>query len=150
MNTIIIDTREKKYNHITSFFLTNNIPFKHAKLDFGDYAIEGYQNILVIERKASIDEISGNFFKNRKRFENELQRAKDSNCRIKVLLETGNLKQIMEGCYKSNAKPESFVATLKSFEYRYNTSFDFIDFQNSGYWIYINLFYGVKELLKQK
>lgn len=148
MLTIIIDTREKKIDHITKFFLQNNIPFKRQKLEFGDYAIEGYENILVIERKAHIDEISLNFFKNRSRFERELQKALDNKTKLKIIIEANSLLDVVQGNYRSKVKPQSFVGTLKTFEYRYNTSFDFVSSSNSGYWIYINLFYGIKELLK--
>ena len=60
---IIIDTREKQTDHIEKAFKKNNIDYIRRALPIGDYIIEGprgYVPNVVIERKASIDELVGN------------------------------------------------------------------------------------------
>jgi hypothetical protein len=57
--TIIIDTREQ----IPWEFGFHNTAKK--KLDTGDYTIEGFENILAIERKKSVSEIATNLSENR-------------------------------------------------------------------------------------
>jgi len=73
---IIQDTREQQ-------------PFKFAvgkecedvivrKLDVADYSLEGYEDILLIERKLSVSEISGNLIgKDYERFERELTKLNE-------------------------------------------------------------------------
>jgi hypothetical protein len=64
--TIIIDTREQ----IAWEFGFHNTAKK--KLDTGDYSIEGFENILAIERKKSVSEIATNLSESR--FKDVLQR----------------------------------------------------------------------------
>ena len=65
---IIVDTREK-YPWI---FEDMDSSIIHQKLDTGDYAIEGYEDLLCIERKMSVAELAGNV--TAKRFGRELER----------------------------------------------------------------------------
>ena len=64
--TIIIDTREQ----IPWEFGFHNTAKK--KLDTGDYSIEGFENILAIERKKSVSEIATNLSESR--FKDVLER----------------------------------------------------------------------------
>lgn len=67
---IIRDTREKK-----GWFFTPQEPFLgfiDYKLKTGDYSVEGLEDIVSIERKASIDELANNL--KGKRFFRELER----------------------------------------------------------------------------
>lgn len=64
--TIIIDTREQ----IPWEFGFHNTAKK--KLDTGDYSIEGFENILAIERKKSVSEIATNL--SEPRFKDVLER----------------------------------------------------------------------------
>jgi ERCC4-type nuclease len=64
--TIIIDTREQQpwtFDHYAT---------AHRKLDAGDYSIEGFENLLGIERKKSINEIANNIIE--PRFSNAIAR----------------------------------------------------------------------------
>lgn len=64
--TVIIDTREQKPWEFSDFSTTV------AKLDTGDYSIEGLEDLLCIERKRSISEIANNITE--KRFKDVLSR----------------------------------------------------------------------------
>ncbi len=64
--TIIVDTREQQpWN-----FKHHSIASK--KLDAGDYSLEGFENILAIERKKSVCEIANNVVESR--FKDALER----------------------------------------------------------------------------
>jgi ERCC4-type nuclease len=66
---IIVDTREKFFWSFDGFPDVRIIP---RKLNTGDYSLEGYENILSIERKKSVSEIAGNITE--KRFWREMDR----------------------------------------------------------------------------
>ena len=83
--TILIDTREKVNSHITDYFDRKGISYKKKALDYGDYSFMipaneklsiprdlYFNTTCVIERKASLEEISNNLTKERDRFEKEL------------------------------------------------------------------------------
>ncbi len=65
---IIIDTREQQPWQFTQA----NINIVSRKLDTGDYTIEGFEDILCIERKKSVSELANNITKTR--FHNEIVR----------------------------------------------------------------------------
>jgi len=64
--TIIVDTREQKPWSF-QYQATANI-----KLDTGDYSIDGYQNVLAIERKRNVAEFANNITE--KRFKDVVDR----------------------------------------------------------------------------
>jgi ERCC4-type nuclease len=71
--SVIIDTREKQpwwHDDQETFYV------KSQKLDTGDVTIEEISNILIIERKKSVNELYANFTSERKRFYNEVERMK--------------------------------------------------------------------------
>ena len=84
---VLIDTREKRNEHILSYFDKQGITYRKEKLDFGDYtfllpsAATGQGDIyfhdsIVIERKASLEELSGNLAQKRQQFEAEFLKAR--------------------------------------------------------------------------
>lgn len=71
---IIRDTREKE-NHGWSFS-SYGATIIERKLEIGDYCVEGYENVLFIDRKASPSEIAHNLSKeDSPRFHRELAKA---------------------------------------------------------------------------
>lgn len=64
--TIIIDTREQQPWNFKNYELTS------AKLDTGDYSIEGLQDFVTIERKKSVNEFANNITE--KRFKDWIDR----------------------------------------------------------------------------
>lgn len=73
MITVIKDTREQNGFDL-EFYGFNVI---NRKLDIGDYSIEGMEDLLSIERKASTAEIALNFGKKTKQFDAEITRMKN-------------------------------------------------------------------------
>lgn len=72
---IIIDTRER-YPFDLGFYGFETIK---RKLDTGDYSLEGYEEIISIDRKASVSELAQNLFYGYKRFKAEMIRASKIN-----------------------------------------------------------------------
>lgn len=74
--TIVIDTRERDpFNYKRGKSVAGVVV---EKLDHGDYSIKGYEHLISIERKASVDELSGNLGKNRARFMREMERMQSA------------------------------------------------------------------------
>ena len=127
---ILIDTREKANEHIVDFFEKKKIPYKKKALDKGDYSFYIAKNSelgiikdvyfdseIVIERKASLEELSGNLTQNRDRFEHELSLAPKNKV---LLLENCNFDDIVDGNYDTKYNKKSFLASMFTFWHRYN------------------------------
>lgn len=98
MAMIIIDTREKKYEHITTYFDQHGIPYELKKLDTGDYQYTDNPSV-VIDRKANLQEVCSNLSagkSNRIRFTDECKRAYMDKIRMIVLIEGTNYKSLNE------------------------------------------------------
>lgn len=65
---VIIDTREQQPWEF------DRVAYANRKLDTGDYSVEGYENLLCVERKKSVSEIAINITE--KRFKDVLERMK--------------------------------------------------------------------------
>lgn len=156
---IICDTREQKHQHITSWFDEKNIKHISKKLDHGDYSCYlpadadlgitrdmYFTNIISIERKANLTELSGNLTQGRAQFESELIRAKGKLC---LLIENSTYGHIVAHNYNTQYKPSSFIASLATFEARYNITVTHLpDNKYSASYIYQTLVYHVRERLK--
>ena len=95
---IIIDSREKKFEHITEYFEKNNIEYSIKKLDTGDYSNTESPHIL-IDRKANLQEVCSNLSKgkeNHTRFVKECKRAFDDKVRFIVLIEDSKILNMKE------------------------------------------------------
>jgi ERCC4-type nuclease len=88
---IICDTREKHPYSFTDKF-GNYLECEHRKLNTGDYSIEGYEDLLCIERKESVTELAGNCVA--KRFIRELERMQSY--KYKYLILEFSLNDILE------------------------------------------------------
>lgn len=83
--TVVIDTREQtpwEFSHHT---------VANKKLDTGDYSMEGYENILCIERKNGVAELAGNI--SEKRFQDVINRM--TNYKHSYILVEGDYKELM-------------------------------------------------------
>lgn len=105
---IIVDTREQA----PWTFEGQGLELVRAKLEAGDYSIEGLEHRVAIERK-SLDDWTGTVLRERSRFYRELELLRAYDFRA-VIIESG-VREIMAGRYKSQAKPASvlgFVAEV--------------------------------------
>lgn len=95
---IVVDTREKKWDHIKAYFEQNKIPFKVKKLDAGDY-FSTDQGDVVVDRKQNLQELCGNLSKgdsNIIRFVNECKRAKEKHIKLVVLIEGTSCRTVKD------------------------------------------------------
>ena len=158
--TIICDSREKENSHITDYFNQKKIPHITQALKYGDYSYMlpacrelgisrdiYFYNDIVIERKASLEELSGNLSQQRERFEHEFLRARG--CDITLLIEQGSYSDILNHKYKTEFKEASFMASLMSWEQRYNIKTSFIQKIHSGAYIHSKFYYHLREYLKR-
>lgn len=156
---ILIDTREKQNKHITEFFGKYTINYKSSTLPYGDYSFylpenkelgidrDTYFNKhIAIERKGSLEELSGNLAQQRDRFENELLRA--GNCRLMLMIENSQLEDILSHKYNTQLNERAFLGSLLTFNHRFNTHICFIDRQHAGQYIYMNFYYYLREFMK--
>lgn len=151
--TIIVDTREQQNSHITQYFDENKIGYTNRALKTGDYsAMLGDFTLeydTVIERKANIDEIAGNFTADRRRFEGEFIRSKAEGQKVFLIIENCSWSDIWLHNYRSKLNPKSLLASLLSWQVRYNISVTFCKPSETGQIIYGILYYAAREALKR-
>ncbi len=156
---IVVDTREKKIQHILDYFDENKIKYQIETIDAGDYSVKllarpelGIMKDcyfpVMIEKKNSVDELVGSI-KDRTRFSAEFLRATKDNTKICLLVEQANgYEDILNHNYRSEYNPKALLASLKTFEARYNFTTAFLARTSSGDWIYNTLYYYLREYLK--
>ena len=156
---ILVDSREKRNEHILSYFDKQEIAYKKEKLEYGDYsfmipaAAAGedifFHRDIAIERKASLEELSGNLAQERERFEKEFLKAGNDGCKIYLMIESpGGYSDIIGHRYRTEFTPAAYMASLKTWESRFGCNVQFIDNQYSGYYIYSTFSYFAREKLK--
>ena len=100
---IICDTREQKNQRILQYFEDHNIPYIEQALKTGDYMNPDRTDI-VIERKKDLGELLKNMCSpDKRRFRDEIRRARNEGIRFIVLCEHGGnykeLKDVMNERY---------------------------------------------------
>lgn len=157
---IIIDTREKQIDHILKAFEKNNIKYERRALAIGDYiveSLEGYVPNIVIERKASIDEITSNLLdtatkdeNGNNRFIRELIRAKRANKKFILLIEDEKFyTNLLTGNYRSNMNPKAARGMILSLESKFrNLSIVWMSKKEVASYIHSILYYSLREDLK--
>lgn len=156
---VLCDSREQQNKHITEYFDSKSISHQTQKLDSADYSVMlpalheygikrpiYFDNSIAIERKGSLEELSGNLTKERSRLEEEFTRL--SNIKAFLMIENpGGYGAIWNHKYQTQYNEKSFMASLLAFQQRYNLNVTFIDRQYSGIYIHSILFYHVREFL---
>lgn len=101
---------------------------------------------VVIERKASLEELSGNLTKERARFEKELALAPKQKV---LLVENADYADVATGNYNTQYNRKSFWATIHSFWFKYNIPVFFMkDNKYSGLFIRGYFEYYLKNILR--
>lgn len=109
MYTIIKDTREQLGWEIEPY--DDCAGMETAKLDYGDYAIKGYPDLIVLERKATPQEVAENLGRGFERFENELIRLQS--VKYKYLMCEFSFSEILGFPKNSTVIPQKVKATIK-------------------------------------
>ena len=141
---------------------------KDKGLKVGDYTIAvqlpngeviNFQDKVVIERKADLNELCCNFFdkkdaEGKTRFERELDRAKEQGIKVILLVEVDNMhSKILSSKYfrfdkASKVSPASFNAILRSLQAKYDISIEYCKREDSARLIHDILYYHAREYLK--
>ena len=106
--TVIKDTREQEGYHFSKYDKCEGMI--ERKLDTGDYSIEGLEEKICIERKASPEELATNLGQKKHAFMNEIERMKPF--RHKFILLEFSLQDLVDFPEGSRI-PESQKAKVK-------------------------------------
>lgn len=157
--SVIVDSREQKWGHIKDALTATETPYIQQKLNYGDYTCTAvdtkFQTIsladkYVVERKRNLDELVGNFTKGRDRFDREFKRAVADNAKVFLLIEDPKLwENIRKHNYRSQMPPKSLLATLCSWQARYNITVVTCSQQDSGTIIKAILWYALRDYLQK-
>ena len=155
---VLIDTREQENIHITDYFDKRKIKYEEMKLEHGDYTFYipknedlgiqrelYFNNIVTVERKGSLEELSGNFCNGRSRIEEEFTRKKG---KMYLMVEGASYEDIVRHNYNTEYNPVSFIATLDTYEARYGIQTSFTSKISAGNFIYHKFKYHLREYLK--
>ena len=117
--TIIRDTREQKGKGWQFRASANCYGMEKKKLDVGDYAIEGMEDVVMVERK-TLGDLWGTLGNttNYKRFLREIDRAKDH--KVKYLVIEATLAEVNGGYRFSKVSPANIHAKLISLQVKHN------------------------------
>ena len=87
---VIVDSREKRWDHIAEYFDKSQIPYEVHKLDVGDYMLLGNESVSV-DRKRNLTELSHNLMNpaDHSRFWREIRRAREQGIKLYILCEHG-------------------------------------------------------------
>lgn len=156
---VIVDTREKKNDHIIDYFNEHGIHYKKKALEFGDYTFYlpaneelsiprpiYFENDVIIERKASLEELSANFTTGRTRIEKEFAASKAK--KKYLLIENSSYGDLIEGNYNTDYNKRAYWATLHSFNHKYNLEVFFTSNKYSAVYILGVFQYYLKNLMK--
>ncbi|MCB8640047.1 MULTISPECIES: ERCC4 domain-containing protein [unclassified Holdemanella] len=127
---VLVDTREKNNQTLLDIWNKKGLKYKKKKLDYGDYSVMIPKNDklniprdiyfdqkIVVERKGSLSEISGNLTNGRDRLEKELALSPVHKV---MLIENGSFEDIANGNYDTQYNKKSFLASLFTFQFRYD------------------------------
>ena len=156
---IIYDTREQDI-FIPQILCKNGIQTIRRKLDTGDYAIQyrdGYIPGIVIERKASCEELLSNLTDKRKdeqglnRFHRELKRSKQQGLKVILLIEDENFyTNIIKGNYRNKINPNAAKGMIFSLESKYpNLHIVWMNKREVPGYINTVLYYELRQCLKK-
>lgn len=156
---VLTDSREKDNSHIIDWLDKKKIPHKSKALPNGDYSFYipantdlnidrdlYFDHEIMIERKNSLEELSGNFSQYRTRFEEEMATYRG----LKYLLvENANYQDIVDGKYDTKFSNKAYLASLHTFNQRYGLQIMFMpDSRYSGWFIYGVFTYYLKNKMR--
>ncbi|MBP3931762.1 MAG: ERCC4 domain-containing protein [Peptostreptococcaceae bacterium] len=165
---VLVDTREQVWNNIEEYFKKSNIQYRREKLNQGDYSIcimsneetkplginrdMYFDNEIVIERKASIDEVAGNMKEpDRTRLKKEFSYLKSKGTKIHFFLQDENYDiNLRKGAYRSEYNPKALFGSIKTFESEFGFIVRPVHESIIGSEIYYTLYYYVKNKLLGK
>ena len=157
---ILVDTREQMNQHILEKLDRSGVSHESKKLEFGDYSCYlpinlnlgivkpvYFTNKITIERKANLEELSGNLTQNRAQFENEMLRAKGSGCQLVLMVEDGSWADIEAGNYNTQFNSKAFMGSLLSFQVKYGLQISFVNKNMAASFVLGNMYYWIRSVI---
>ena len=157
---VLVDTREHdgKNDHILDYFNHKGISWKKLKLDYGDYSCMipadeelgiardlYFDKQIMVERKASLDELAGNVTQERERIKKEFALAPKHKV---LLIENGSYADMVTGNYRSKYQAKSYFGTFHSLWHEFDIPIIFMpDPRFSGMFIRGYLQYYVRQVM---
>ena len=154
---IIIDTREKKFSHITEYFQANGVRTYSHGLEVGDYTL-ALDRSVVVDRKAGLQEVYGNLIQQHDRFRRELERAIFLDMRLVFLIEEPSIMKIKNGADWRNPRKQiwekggrhgkppisslTLMKTMQTISDRYSVEWEFCSQEDTARRILDILMYG--------
>lgn len=158
---ILCDTREQKNQHIKDYLDKHKISHQDTALNTGDYTAMipadpemgimrplHFDRSILIERKGTLEELSGNLTKGRERFKDELIRSREIS--FHLMIEGGSFSHIIEHQYKTQFNAKAFMGSLLSLQSQHGFNLAFIEKENAGLYVFNMIYYHVRNVLAAK
>jgi len=160
---ILIDSNEQQTAQARRRYSNFSVPYLRQKLDYGDYTYnfmlpngrplydvnERIHGDIVIERKMSLTELSGNLCQEKARFKREFQRAADHGAKVYLLVEDASWEKLVHGRYNTKFHPNAYLASLLGIMAEYDISPIFCQQELSGKLINDILYRELKKRLER-
>lgn len=153
--TILVDTREQPSDRAVKRYKTFRCPWRRQKLDYGDYSAEitlpdGQVTRIcaAVERKMSLEELSGCLTHDRDRFRREFERAAEDHAAMYLLVENATWENLINGKYRTKFNSKAFLASVTAWIARYNLRPVFCKAETSGRLISEILYREAKQRLE--
>lgn len=159
---VLVDNREQPTERAEARYKKFGRPYRRCTLSYGDYTYNFTLNnnlyfnesqtikpLCMVERKMNLDELALCFGRERKRFIAEMERAKDNNADIYLLVENATWENLLNHKYRSKYNPAAMKASLMAWMVRYNLKLIFCKAETSGELISEILYRDLKERLER-
>ena len=159
---IVIDRREQDTERARKRYEAFSVPYDRATLDYGDYTYNAMIDGIplydtdsrifpkcAVERKMNLDELAGCFTHERKRFQAEMERAKENKARMYLLVENASWENLINGKYKSKYNSVAFLASVTAWMARYGLQVIMCKAETSGKIIKEILYRDLKERIER-
>lgn len=158
---ILVDSAEQPTDEYTRRCDSFGCPYERRNLDYGDYTFDiklpsgvwlhesdPVKGFVIIERKMSLRELSGNLCQNWDRFCREFDRASAEKASVYLLVEDGSWMKIITGKYKTKFNSKAYLHRLLKLIGKYDIKPIFVTKELSGRMIYEILYREAKRRLE--
>jgi len=160
---ILVDSREQPSERANKRYQLFECPHQRCTLNYGDYTYnftlpngsklfdtnKTVQGDVVIERKMSLEELSGCFCQSRERFSREFERAIEHKAKVYLLTENATWEKLIAGHYKTKFNSKAYLASITAYMARYDITPIFCKEEVSGKLIKEILYRELKERLER-
>lgn len=159
---ILVDSAEQPTEEYRKRCDSFGVPYERRNLDYADYTYDFLlpngmwlhetesviRGKVVVERKMSLRELSGNLCQNWERFCREFDRAKENGASIYLLVEDGSWMKIITGKYGTKFNSKAYLHRLLKLISVYQIKPIFVHKELSGQMIYEILYRELKTRLE--